>query len=400
MTYIPEYVNADAFGRTRISQPYTLFDSSFRYDDDYTKWATAITDNSGNCSKTFNANEGVVDMALGTTSGDQIIRETTKVFAYQPGKSLLILNTFTMEPAKTGLRQRVGYFGEQNGIFLELDGDTLYFVKRSYKTGEAVDTRVAQADWSEERLDGTDGSGITLDITKSQIFWIDVEWLGVGSVRCGFVHNGNFYHCHSFHHANEITSTYMTTASLPVRYEITNTATTDSASNLKHICNSVISEGGFSMRNRTRSVSTTLTGKNIADATKVYPLISLRLSQAHRDCVAIPSEFDLYGIQAAAFKYVLIMGGTLTGASWQVTDSGSNVDYDLSATAITGGTQVLQGIFYGQTSFSKQLFEYNGSYQLTRGLDGGSGDVFTLAARATTNNDDVIASLTWMEHIN
>ena len=106
--------SADAFGRLRTSQPLTLFDSSFRYADNTKKWNTKIYDGA---TATFNAAQGLIDLTLGTTSGAQIVRETTTPFGYQPGKSLLILNTFTLSPAKTGLRQRVGYFGKNNGIY-------------------------------------------------------------------------------------------------------------------------------------------------------------------------------------------------------------------------------------------------------------------------------------------
>jgi hypothetical protein len=398
MTYIPVDLNtssgSDAFGRARVSQPFTLFDSSFRYADNIDKWDTVETDNSGNSSYTFDSNAGLMNLTLGTSSGDQIIRETKRVFAYQPGKSLQILNTFVMNTAKANLRQRVGFFGANNGIFLEQDGTDVYFVKRN----NGSDTRVAQTSWSEDTFDGTGGSGVSLDLSKAQIFWMDIEWLGVGTVRCGFVVDGVFYTCHKFHHANSITSTYMTTATLPVRYEITNTAGTGEASTLKQICSTVISEGGYTMRNITRSASTALSGKEITNATVVYPIISIRLRQNRTDAVVIPTEFNMYGIQAAAFKFVLIRGGTLTAASWTTTDSGSNVEYDISATTLTGGTRILEGIFYGQTTFNKELFEYDSTLQLTRNIGATTGNIFTLAARATTNNDDVIANLSWMEH--
>ena len=108
----------DAFGRLRVSNPITLFDSSHRYRDN-NLWY--INTASGGAS-TFNANQGLIDMSVTTAAGSLVYRETTKVFAYQPGKSLLVLNTFVFNPAKANLRQRVGYFGTANGMYLELDG--------------------------------------------------------------------------------------------------------------------------------------------------------------------------------------------------------------------------------------------------------------------------------------
>ena len=205
----PSGVAVDAFGRARVSNPFTLFDSFHRYSDNG-KFATAT--NGGSSTATFNANQGLIDLNIGTASGDYVYRESKRVFAYQPGKSLLVLTTFTMNAAKANLRQRVGYYGDNNGYYLELNGSNIRFVERSSVTGSVVNTLVEKSNWNIDKLDGTGPSGITLDISKAQILFTDLEWLGLGTVRMGFVINGNFIHCHSFHHANIITTTYITTA--------------------------------------------------------------------------------------------------------------------------------------------------------------------------------------------
>lgn len=205
----------------------------------------------------FVTTQGLINMTVGTGSTDSIIRETTKVFSYQPGKSLLIMTTFVPATPKVNLRQRIGYFGADNGMYFEIDGTTAYFVERSLSTG--TETRVAQSSWNIDKLDGTGPSGITLSKDKAQILWMDIEWLGLGTVRIGFVIDGDFVHCHSFHHANIIQSTYITTASLPLRYEISNTGITTSSSTLKQVCSSVISEGGYELRGLQQAVQTPIT---------------------------------------------------------------------------------------------------------------------------------------------
>ena len=50
---------------------------------------------------------------------------------YQPGKSLLNLNTFVMDAAQTNLAQRVGMFDNDNGIYFEKTGSTLRWVRRT-----------------------------------------------------------------------------------------------------------------------------------------------------------------------------------------------------------------------------------------------------------------------------
>ena len=390
----------DAFGRLRVSNPHTLFDSSLRYGDNVEKWSESETDNSGNSGSAHNANEGLMDLTVGESSGDSIIRETKRVFSYQPGKSLLVLNTFVMNEPKAYLRQRIGYFGAENGVYLEQENSSIYIVKRSKVSGSIVNTRVNKVNWNIDALDGDGVTGYNLDLTKAQILWSDFEWLGVGSVRVGFVINGQFIPVHIFHHANEVTTTYMTTATLPIRYEITNTDDTGSSSTLKQICSSVMSEGGYTASSVSRSISTPLTGKNLSQTVDT-PLISIRLRSGRLDGVVIPKSADFYGLQQAAFAYRIFRNNTLTGASFVTSSSDSNVEYDLSATALSGGQKIMEGIFVGDNKggASKISFgDMDNQLQLTRSLGNSTGDIFTIAVRATTNNDDAVGSLNWQEH--
>ena len=224
--------NIDAFNRLRVSEPLTLFDSSHRYSDNGL-WSEF---HSGpNSSGVFNPNQGLMDLNVDSTSGSQVLRETTKIFSYQPGKSLLVMATLVMSPAKEGLRQRVGYFGADNGFYVQKDDFDISLVERHSTLGGVEENIILQEDWSVDKLDGTGKSGITLDLSKGQILWSDIEWLGVGTVRMGFVINGQFIICHKFHHANLLDRTYVTTASLPLRYEITNKTDTSGNSTLKQI---------------------------------------------------------------------------------------------------------------------------------------------------------------------
>lgn len=391
----------DAFGRLRTGEPYTLFDSTFRYGDDRFKWDSEIVNNSGNCSVSSLLNESSMALQVGTSLNDRVTRETKKVFSYQPGKSLLAMQTFVMAPPQTGLVQRVGYYGERNGIFVEQTGNVVNIVKRTYISGSVQEERIAQQNWSVDTLDGTGTSAIILDMTKAQIFWCDIEWLGVGSVRCGFVINGVFRLVHIFHHANIEDTAYMTTASLPVRYEIFNTTATASNAVLRQICATVISEGGYNLRSISRTVSTALTGVSLSE-TEARPLTSIRLKTSELDSIVVPQSVDLYGLQQAAFKWQIILNPTLTGATWLSAGPESSVETDLTSTALTGGDVIAEGIFVGGNKGGAITFGdimgQDFSLQLGRYLNGTS-DILTLAAIATTNNDDAVGSLTWMEHL-
>ncbi len=190
---------SDAFGRFRVSEPFTLFDNSSKYYDNVDGFVN-FTASGG--STLHNSNSSALAMTVDGTNGSKVYRESTRVFAYQPGKSLLVLETFCMSPARAGLRQRVGYFDTDNGFYLEQDGTDVYFVKRSTSSGSLETTRIAKADWNISRLDGTDADKIVLNLATSQILYINMEWLGAGSVTMGVVINGQFIPCHRFDYAN------------------------------------------------------------------------------------------------------------------------------------------------------------------------------------------------------
>lgn len=394
-TILPS-VALGAFGRQRVAEPYTIFDSTLRYGDDTRVWDTELT---GAGSITHLPNESTIAMDVTTALGAKVVRETKRVFQYQPGKSHLSINTFVFSEGKPGLRQRLGYFGERNGIYLERLGTETYLVQRSYVTGEVLETRVLQSSWNIDTLDGTGRSTVNIDWTKVQIFWVDIEWLGAGTARCGFVVDGEFVHAHSFHHANLISTVYMTTATLPIRYEIENIASTQSSSRMRHICNTVISEGGHSPRLTTRSVSTPLTGINLSNVAET-PLIALRLKNTNLDGVAVPKIANFYGLQNNAFKYLIYNDVTITNGTWVSASEESHVEYNITSTSFTGGRKWMEGIFVGGTIGGETQLEFdifNGAAQLKRKLNGTS-EIFVLAAQSTTNNDDAIASVVWTEY--
>ena len=388
----------DAFGRMRTSDPMTLFDSNHRYADN-NLWATSTGVNG---SGVFNSGQGLVDLMITTASGSFVKRETIRNFSYQAGKSLLNLNTFVMAPAQTNLRQRVGYFGTANGIYLQLNGTTLSFIKRTSVNGvSGEEFPVNQSSWNGDKLDGTGPSGLTLDITKAQIFWMDIEWLGVGSVRIGFVIDGKFIVCHTFHHANIIASTYITTASLPLRYEIENIGTTTGASTLKQICSTVISEGGYELRGSQQAIGTNIMAvKDLNTAGTFYPLVSLRLKSDRLESVAVLSAASVLPKDNGNYSWRLLGNCTTTAGTWVSAGSNSSVEYNISGTAVTGGRVLTQGFLAATTQSvgsinlpREDLFKF----QLEKNSFIGSGYEISLALTCDTATVHGFGSLDWEE---
>lgn len=390
--------NTDAFGRLRVSQPYTLFDSQNRYAADNQFDAST----SGTGSSTFNTNQASVSMSVTAGGVGSVVRQTFRSFPYQPGKGLLVLATFQMDNGTSAnLNQKVGYFNTQNGVFFQRTGGTNSFVLRSYTGGSADDSRaVTQANWNGDKLDGTGASGLTLDLTHPQILWMDFEWLGVGSVRCGFIINGQYIVCHTFNTANVYgTTVYMTTAILPVRYEITTTSAV--AATLTQICCSVVSEGGFEQTSidhvaRRTTILTTI-------STTFLPLVSIRLASGRTGAVVLPNRIQVLPTTSQNYEVALVKNTTLTGATWAATvPSDSNVDYDVAATAMTGGT-IVQTDFVtatgsGGISQTSLPNDYNWDLQLGTSLAGVS-DVYTVAIRTVSGatTGDAVGSLSFFD---
>jgi hypothetical protein len=371
----------DAFGRQRVSQPYTLFDSQQRYAADNQFDTTAIL----GATTTYLPNESSVQMSVSNLIDSEAVRQSFRSMSYQPGKGLLVLATFAMNTPVAGIRQRVGYFNTQNGVFFQASGTTLSMVMRSSSLptpGVASDIRtIPQSQWNGDKLDGTGPSGITLDPSKTQIFWCDFEWLGVGSVRTGFVINGQYITCHTFNNANDIGSVYMTTAILPVRYEIKNLGGGPAAS-MKQICSTVISEGGYEQYSPSHLARRTTKLTNIQLAFK--PVVSIRLSSSALGAVVVPGRMQVLPIASQSYEVGLFFNSTLTGASWAAIDTDANVQFDTSATAMTGGTLVQTDYVTASGSGGQQPLVdpsgYNWALQLGVSLAGAS-DVITLAIR-------------------
>ena len=373
--------NVDAFGRLRVSQPYTLFDSQQRYAADN----QFDTSTANGASTTFLTNESAVQMSVAATTDSEAVRQSFRSMSYQPGKGLLLLATFVMNTPTANIRQRVGYFNTQNGVFFQVDGTTLSMVLRSDSIptpGTPSDVRtVTQANWNGDKLDGTGASGITLDVSKTQILWMDFEWLGVGSVRTGFVINGQYIVCHTFNNANDKSTTYMTTAILPVRYEIKNLSNATTAS-MKQICSTVISEGGYEQYSPSHLARRTTKLSNIQLTFK--PIVSIRMASTALGSVIIPGRMQVIPITSQSYEVGLFFNTTLTGASWAAVSSDANVEMDTSATAMSGGTLVQTDYVSSSGSGGIQPLVdpagYNWALQLGTSLAGVS-DILTLGIR-------------------
>jgi hypothetical protein len=393
-TTVTDGANLDAFSRLRVSNPAGLFDSQFQYGLLPLVWQSELT---GAGTATHLPNEASVRLRCGTASGDKVVRQTWRYFRYQPGKSQMILLTGVMGAIKANVRQRIGYFDAQNGIFFEQDGSNLKAVRRTYVSGSAVDNAVNQASWNIDVMDGTGVSGITLDMSKTQIFFFDVEWLGVGRVRCGFVIDGRIYYVHEFLNTNVLATVYMTTANLPCRYEIENTGVAASNTDLLQICGAVASEGGTDHESGVpRSAGN---GTTTISVTTRRPILSIRPAATvggltNRGGIILERVEALATLKDAYVE--IVYGGTLTGASFATAGSESIAEYDVAASAIASGYVIAAGYVSGQSGVDYGV-DLHSRLPLTLDINGANPKNLSVVATAIGGTSTVAAAVNWVE---
>jgi hypothetical protein len=323
----------DAFGRQRVSNPFTLFDSTMRYDKRPDQWYEITA---GGATTNFLTNASTLELKTTTASGDSVLRRTKQNFPYQAGKSLLILQSFVGAPLSSGLVQEIGFFNDQNGVMVRANGTTIQFVIRSFTTGSVVENVVSQSSWNIDTF-------ASLDFSKAQIFAVDLEWLGVGRVRCGFIVDGEIKYCHEFKHANNIDGVYMQTAILPLSYRMANTTAQASGRTLQQICCSVLSEGGYEPDGATYSVSHSLAA--IPNASGERVTAGIRMASGRTGNVILPTKIDVACSTSDIIVWKLRLNPTVSGVTWIAANNGrGNVEVTTSATAVSGGTIVNTGI--------------------------------------------------------
>jgi hypothetical protein len=231
---------------------------------------------------------------------------------------------------------------------------------------------------------------------------MDIEWLGLGTVRTGFIIGGVFIPAHNFDHANLTTTTYITTASLPMRYEIANTASTASGSTLKQVCSTVISEGGYTLSGLQQAIGTPITSPtSLATAGTFYPVISLRLKTTRLDAIIILTAASILALtNNVNYEWRVVASGTTTGGTWVSAGTDSGVEYNITGTSFAGGRVLASGYTQGSNQGSttidilKQALFAN---QLERNGLTGTPFELSLIASASTNSSTIHASFDWEE---
>lgn len=397
----------DAFGRMRVSNPITIFNSKLLGSDDAPLfWDETLESGAGITATTPTADKPYIDLVSSNTTAGVFTRQTFRRFNYQPGKSQLILMTGVLELAsgvKTGCERRIGAFDDDNGVFFESDAGVFGVTTRTSDSGTPVDTTVVQASWNIDKMDGTGPSGLTADFTKAQIFVIDWQWLSAGRVRTGLEIGGHIEYIHEFLVANVLTIPWSATPNLPLRYQIITTADSGICS-MREICAAVISEGGSEdvgivHHQGTAGVAVVSDTENV-----LYAIIGLRLKTSHLGAtirilkakiqIQTPSEF---------IEWLVIFNPSVADTFTYGNLSNSAVQFALGniLNIVTGGTHMDGGYAEtggGNSGGSSGADELKTELELGAAING-TRDEIVLCFRPIggVSAADVEGSLTWLE---
>lgn len=397
----------DAFGRQRVSQAYSVGSYKAPYGQP-AAGILSVTSSIGINGVTPNPTRASGTLFAHGPSGSWAVNQSRKYHNYIPGKSQYILQSFVMGSPVSGSIKRVGYFDNLNGIFLEQDATgTLNWVVRSNTSGQVEEHRIPQAQWNINTL--LSGS-FQLDMTKTQLLSIDFQWLGVGRVRCGFVHNGSMHLTHVFDHSGYTDKVYMAQPNLPIRSEVRNVA--NASGSLEVICAMVSSEGGTSDIGRTWATSTNATLRSLASGSTI-PALAIRLKSSYN---GYPNRGFAIPIAASAFAtdrtllfrlYKLPDQSYLTtGSAWVSVNEDSIVEYNITGTAFTDGRELLNGFVPASGQNVNVLTSAQNTEQgnalsdnfITQNFDSTDSEIYIVAVTNLTSTATTVgASIQWAE---
>ncbi len=342
---IKDGANLDAFSRLRVSNPLILHNSQFTYDL-APLIMEQITLGTGATVTYDSTNRNALMTFSSTPTGGKAYMQSYEYLPYQPGRSQLIFVTFNMVAAVANTLKFAGYSDGVNGVEFQNNGTDNQFVV--YSASGLGNETVTQTNWNLDRLDGTGPSGITLDITKTQILIIDIQALYVGRVRVGFDLGGEIVYAHEFLHSNLVLYPYIQTANLPVRCGMTCTGTVSTTMNF--ICSAVISEGGSEDINVFGYTFSTSASRAIASVGNSIQLLSLRPRLTfngitNRSRVAY-IDVEIYLDGNGAVKWELLVGQAITGGAWadvntNYSSSEANPTDNGTATATLSGSPLV-----------------------------------------------------------
>ena len=390
--YVGEYTSK---GRLEVSTAETVFFNTFQYGIETDVWDTA-TSTGG--TAVFDDTLSAIQMGVTSSIGSESIRQTLNCQRYIPSRQSELTFAVRLQTPVVGIRRRLGLFDGSDGFYFEDNGGDYACVLINSDGGTPIIERVSRASWNGDKLDGTGPSGLTADPTALQIICMNYEWYGAGQVKFNFIIDGKKILVHTFSTANRSSLPWCKTPFLPIRLELKNVTGAAGNHYMWQGSNSLIMEGGTSKLGIGQNLLSPVAGTTLTTANTFYPVLSIRLKSADLGGIVLPTSFQAATLDNTSIFFKLLRNATLTGGTWvDMPDANSFVQYNQTATAITGGTNLFSGFIPPNASSSPIILDPNTQYQLGRQSMGTVSDTLTIAIAATTSNKSGVASLNWIE---
>ncbi len=389
---VGDYTSA---GRLKVITPRTVFFNTFQYGVETDVWESSVTTGG---TAVHEAATSSVKMGVTTALGSKVIRQTLNVQRYLPGRPATLNFSVRLQTPVAGIRRRFGLYNGTDGFYFEDNGGTYSCVLSSTSSGSLVVNSVPRTSWNGDKLDGTGVSGIIADPQDIQIISINYEWYGAGQVQFGFVIGGETILVHTFNTGNVSPYPWCRTPFLPIRLEVENLTGTAAPAYMWQGSNSVVSDGETAKLGIAQNMLSPLAGTTLTTANTFYPVLSVRLKSTQLEGVVLPTDFQAATLDNTSIFFRFTRNATLTGAVWtDMPDANSFTQYDVTATAISGGIDLFSGFASSNGGSSVNRLDPETVYQIGRSSLGTVSDTITLSIAAINANKKGVASLTWIE---
>jgi len=197
------------FGSLRTSQASLLGQYNFDKSALLTEFANTLV---GSGDVQHDAANGYVIQTVGIDQDAQATHTSNVYHPSLPGfGTLYIVGNKLGDTGQAGVVRNWGCFDADEGFMFRLDGTTLSVVHRRtfevdlYMNDDAngkSEGVIPQSSWNRDKLDGTGASGMNLDVSKPNTYWIDYQNLAGGAIRWGVFNGGERIVCHEMDMGN------------------------------------------------------------------------------------------------------------------------------------------------------------------------------------------------------
>ncbi len=386
----------DSFGRGRFSEPFPLFSAKHLHD----KLPTLFDErDSGGAETSVHVKaDSCVRMSV-ANAGEYVVRQSWQRFYYQSGLSKAVALTATLGPQVPQTSKILGYFNSSTVAPYSTLYDGIFFRDNGTDYEWVVSKDGAE---DSEARDGWNGDlPATYDFTKSTIFIIDLQWLGVGRVRVGVDIDGEFVLCHEFKHAGLVDSVYMQTPNHSVRYEIRSTG---GAASMDMICSAVLLEGGERPIGEVRTYNTGIAPADSIDMTvdgEFYAVAGIRLQGDRLDAIIRLSGFSLLCTTSDDLLWEIRRNPNVAGTFNYAPVSDTSVECargdsttNPSSSVVTGGEMLDSGYISASSDtirIDRPVINPPGA-----SIDGEAEELVLCVAKSG-GPEDIFGGLTWRE---